>query len=129
MSKKVKVTKRQLDLIANHINESKRPSNLIKEELKDVVLGVALLMGVGLSGQNKAIAQDALNDVNVLKKISSTVSTPSIEKIAEKMEEMGMQNAMQVIQNNAKSISDLYAYYANKKEMNPNLTVYNDDVE
>jgi flagellar motor protein MotB len=131
MSGKLKITERQLALITNYVIESKKPIGYLTEDVefinegfREVVLGVAMLMGLGLTGQNKANAQDALNDAKILQQIDSTLSGPNIKQVADKMESMGLNNAMEVIQNNADEIKRNYASFANKRNIDPKLDLF-----
>ena len=64
MGKKLIVTEKQLEVITTHINENDTALNelltegVIEEGFKEIALSLLMLAGVGLSGQNQAIAQE-----------------------------------------------------------------------
>lgn len=121
MGKRIKITERQLGLITKHISESKSPIN---ESKKELVLGVAMLMGLNLSGQNKAIADNALSDPNILLQIDSVLATPEIEDIASRMEDMGLRDALNQIKRNKTRIQTNYANYASQHNIDPEIFIY-----
>lgn len=124
--KKVLLTEQQLAMLVNYIDETENKKQVLEEGWKDVALGVLMLMGVNLTGANAQTANNALSDEATLKKIENTLETPEIEKLAKTLEEKGLDNAMELIQNNAEQIINAYNYAAEKKNVDFRLsTVYN----
>lgn len=117
--KKIKITAKQYNalllmekeerlLFNNVINESNQPE-LIEEGLKEVLLGVALLMGLNLSGQNKELAQNAVKSDNIMAQIKSTLEDETKTKdLAKAFGEKGMQNPELKLAKNAEKIADAY---------------------
>lgn len=98
--KRIYITEAQAQLIINHIKAEKT----IDESWKDIVLGVALLAGVGLTGHNKAQAQSALSDAEILKKVQSVLQDDRLDKVVDSLESAGLNNAEEFIKKNADKI-------------------------
>lgn len=124
MGKKIKITENQLSLITNHIKNSNKSKNMMNESFKDVILGVAMLMGINLTGQNKSIAQNILNDSGSLKQIKTSLSTTKLQDVIDRLEELGLKNPLDKIHKNAKNIKDNYSKYAQKQGIDPKLIIY-----
>lgn len=90
MAKRVKIRKDQLRVLVEHL-EGK---SLIKEDMKDVLMGTAALLGVKLSGFNDKIAKEALSSPKTLNTIKKYLEGEQISDIVNGLEEMGMANAM-----------------------------------
>jgi hypothetical protein len=112
MAKKLVISESQLKRIIKHIEEGNEPIGVLTEEVvvqediiqegwKDIVLGVALLAGVGLTGQNQAQAQKAVNDPAILKQVQNVLQDDRLEDVVDSLEAAGMDNAMEKIQKNA----------------------------
>ena len=101
---KLKVTESQLELIINHIQESDTKKEVLEEGWKEVVLGTAMLMGIGLSGVNAQTANNALDNAQILQQIEQTLTTDKVQKLAKTLENAGFQNAMDKIESNAAKI-------------------------
>ena len=64
----------RLNASGNVLNENlELGPELLEEGWKEVLLGVALLMGVGLTGINKTMAQNALKDEQTMSQIKATL--------------------------------------------------------
>lgn len=76
------------------INENTSPNTeLLKEGWKEVVLGIALMLGVGLTGQNKIVAQDAVKSKETMSKIKETLEDEdSLAELVDALSEKGMKN-------------------------------------
>jgi hypothetical protein len=80
---------------------------LLEEGWKEVLLGVAMLMGVGLTGVNKAVAQDALKDSQTMAQIKATLEDENkTHELAKAYEEKGMKNPDSLLAKNAEKIKD-----------------------
>lgn len=119
--KKIKVTSEQYNRILLKekearllcsdviINENFNQPELLEEGLKEVLLGVALLMGVNLSGQNREIANSALRNNNVMGQIKTTLEDENKTKnLAKVFAEKGMDNPELKLAKNAQKIVDTY---------------------
>lgn len=108
MGKKLIVTERQLKVITQHINEG-----VINEGFKEITLGLLLLAGANLSGQNKAIAQSALKDPSVVSKLDDALS--DINKLESMVDgiEGNLPDASDIIRNNVDKIKASLSYMKN----------------
>jgi len=123
---KLLISESQLEVIIAHIAESRKPKEQVLEEgWKEVVLGAAMLMGIGLTGVNAQTAKNALNNQDILNKIEKTLEGPQIEKLAQTLEDGGLENAMDKIQANADQIEKNLEYAAKKKGLTTTVQVYN----
>ncbi len=93
---------------ANILNESIDPSiGLLEEGWKEVVLGVALMLGVGLTGQNKALAQNAVKNETTMSQIKSTLENEGqLNKLVDDLKAKGMADPATKIADNAEHIVD-----------------------
>lgn len=112
MAKKLKINEHQLKVLTTYIKEQNKPIGFLTEEVvvqdyiiqegwKDIVLGVAMLAGIGLTGQNKAMAQKAVNDPYILQQVQDVLQDDRIEDVADSLEAAGMSDAMEKIVKNA----------------------------
>jgi hypothetical protein len=53
----------------------------LNEGWKEVVLGVAMLLGLNLTGQNKVVAQNALNNEKFIEQIKSTLEDKVVKDV------------------------------------------------
>lgn len=124
--KKVLLTEQQLEMLVKYIDETENKKEVLEEGWKDVALGVLALMGVGLTGANAQTANNALDNEATLKQIEQTLETPRIDSLIKTLEDRGMENAEELINQNAETIVNAYNYAAKKKNVNFRLTkVYN----
>jgi outer membrane protein OmpA-like peptidoglycan-associated protein len=123
---KLLISESQLEVLIVYINEANHPNKEVLEEgWKEVVLGAAMLMGVGLTGSNAQTAENALNNADILNKIESTLEGPNIDKLANTLEKGGLENAMDKIQANADQIKTNLENAAKKKGLVSNVQIYN----
>ncbi len=130
MSKLI-LTKKQYDRLLLHeqqsrlktsgelINETIDPSvELLEEGWKEVVLGVAMMLGVGLTGQNKIMAQDAVKNAQTMAQIKSTLEdSDKTGELIELLKQKGMKDPESKLADNAEKVMDTY----NKIAANDNL--------
>lgn len=107
--KKLKITHKQYETIL--LNEQtnrlidEQPKEVLEEGFKDVLLGVAMLMGVGLTGLNKASAQNALQNAETMAQIKSTLEDEEkIKELSDAFAEKGMNNPDSLLAKNAEEI-------------------------
>jgi len=117
---KIKITAEQYKSILLHEQQSrlKASDNILNENIalgpelleegwKEVLLGVAMLMGVGLTGVNKAVAQDALKDSQTMAQIKATLEDENkTHELAKAYEEKGMKNPDSLLAKNAEKIKN-----------------------
>lgn len=115
---KIKITNKQYDTIVLHeqqsrlkasgdlITESLDPSvELLEEGWREVVLGVALMLGVGLSGPNKLAAQNAVKNDSTMAQIKSTLDSElKTKELAAAFKEKGMQDPDSLLAKNANKV-------------------------
>jgi len=92
------------------LNENLDPSTeLLEEGWREVVLGVAMMLGVGLTGQNKAIAQDAVKNAQTMAQVKATLEDESKTKeLVDAMKEKGMKDPSATLSTNAEKVIDTY---------------------
>jgi len=90
MGKRVKIREDQLKVLVEHL-EGK---SLLKEDMKDVLMGTAALLGVKLSGFNDKVAKEAIGSPKTLNTIKKYLEGGRIHDIASGLEDMGMPNVM-----------------------------------
>ena len=104
---KLKITESQYNKILLH--EQAERKNILAEGLKEVMLGVAVLAGIKLTGQNEFLSQKALKDSSVLRDIKSTFEDEDrLKELVSKMEEKGMESPSLLLSKNAKLIVDKF---------------------
>lgn len=102
---KIKITREQYDKIVLHEQMSR--SKMLTETTQDVVLGVAMLAGLKLTGTNEIVAKKALEDEKTLGLIKSTLEDESKTKeLVKKFEEKGMNDVNVFLSKNADKIQD-----------------------
>jgi len=104
---KLKITESQYNKILLH--EQAERKNILTEGPKEVMLGVAVLAGIKLTGQNEFLSQKALKDSSVLRDIKSTFEDEGrLKELVSKMEEKGMESPSLLLSKNAKLIVDKF---------------------
>ena len=117
---KIKITQKQYDTILLREQESRlsvyRPiitetldpsAELLEEGWREVVLGVAMMLGVGLTGQNKLIAQDAVKNAQTMSQIKSTLEdSTKIGELVDLLKEKGMKDPEGKLVQNAEKVVD-----------------------
>jgi len=119
---KLLISEAQLEVLIGHINKSSQP---IRENWREVVLGTAMLMGIKLTGVNAQTASNALNNAEVIQKIGKTLSGPEIEKLANTLEESGLEGAMDKLQANNFKIETNLSLAAEELGLITNISIYN----
>ena len=134
---KIKISQKQYNTILLHEQESrlKTSSDIITETLeigpevleegwKEVVLGVAMMLGVGLSGQNKAMAQDAVKNAQTMSQVKATLEdTAKTQELADYMKEKGMKDPSALLAKNAETVIDKYNKIAKDNKINYRVDV------
>ena len=123
---KIKITNKQynsilmreqesrLNAFKGTISENVSPnSELLKEGWKEVVLGVALMLGVRLTGQNKLIATNVIKDSKVMSDIKNTLEDEDKTKeLIDAFKEKGMSEPEKKLALNAERVVDNYNKFA-----------------
>jgi len=121
--KKIIITNRQYnDILLREQNErlitDSNSEVVLEEGFKDVVLGVALLMGINLSGLNKANAQKAVADTTIMSQIKSTLENEEKTKeLSKAFSEKGLENPDDLLAKNADKIVDKFNELAEDNDM------------
>jgi len=123
MGKKLVISESQLELITKHIQNNGSLNEIVIEEgFKDLALGLLMLAGANLTGQNKAIAQNALDNQDIVQKIDSTLAdTTELNKLIDRIDSK-MPNAGKIIQQNADQIKATINYISDKNSVNQNIS-------
>ena len=106
------------DLLSESINKN---SELLEEGWKEIVLGVAMLMGLNLTGQNDLTAQKALSDANTINQIEATLENDSkIQELIDAMKEKGMADPSAMLAKNADKIVNNFNNLSDKEKREQN---------
>jgi len=119
---KLILTKEQYDRLLLHeqqsrlnasgelISETLDPSvELLEEGWKEVVLGVAMMLGVGLTGQNKIMAQDAVKNAQTMAQIKATLEdSGKTAELVKLLKQKGMKDPEAKLADNAEKVMDTY---------------------
>lgn len=92
------------------LNENLTESTqLLEEGWREVVLGVAMMLGIGLTGQNKVIAQDAVKNATTMSQIKSTLEDEGkIGELVDALKAKGMKDPETMLSTNAEKVVDAY---------------------
>lgn len=113
---KLKITQEQYNKIILHEQSSR--SHLLVETTNEVVLGVAKLAGLKLSGHNETVAKNALNDVKTMGLIKTTLEdNDKVKDLVKKMEEKGMKDVEMFLSKNVDSIVNNYNQHAKEEKL------------
>jgi hypothetical protein len=114
MSKLI-ITQKQYDTLLLREHKTRL---LINEASDEVVLSVALLIGVKLTGQNESRANKALKDESILNKIKSTIETEKdLKELIKQLEEKGLKDVEDKFIKKADSFIDNYNKYVKTNKM------------
>lgn len=113
---KIKITQKQYDTILLH--EQMVRGVLLTEGTKELVLSIALLAGLKLTGQNEYIANNAIKDSKNLSLIKKTLEDENkIKELVDSMDEKGMKNASDTLSKNADKIVKKFNEISDEKKM------------
>ena len=113
---KLKITQEQYNKIILHEQASR--SSLLIETTHEVVLGVAKLAGLKLSGHNDTVAKNALNDAKTMSLIKSTLEDEGkVKELVKKMEEKGMKDVENFLSKDVDSIVKGYNEYEKSEKL------------
>ncbi len=109
--RKIKITQAQYDtiLLREQLNRPSKEQQMILETSKEALLGIAMLAGVKLSGQNEFIANKALKEPKTMSVIKSTLEDKSkTDELIDKMTERGFSDPTSLLSTNADKIKDKF---------------------
>jgi hypothetical protein len=103
---KLKISQKQYNSIILHeemerlnthsstINEITTPNtDLIKESFKDVVLGIATILGVKLTGRNEIVGNEAIKNESIMAEIKATLEDENkLGELVDALTAKGMKN-------------------------------------
>ena len=96
----------QESIISETLNED---AQLLEEGWKEVVLGVAMMMGVGLTGMNKAVAQDAVKNAQTMAQIKATLEDETkTAELVDLLKQKGMKDPETKLSQNAEKVVDQF---------------------
>ena len=100
----------RLNASGDVINETlELDPEVLEEGWKEVVLGVAMLLNLGLSGQNKAMAQDAVKNVKTMSQIKATLEdADKTKELVDLLKQKGMKDPAKTLSTNAEKVVDKY---------------------
>lgn len=114
---KIKITPKQFENIL--LREQEKRSNIIIENTKEILLGVAMLMNLGLSGLNKIMGQEAISNKETLIKIKKILEDENkLQDLVKALEEKGMTNPDIKLANKAELIKSNFNDAAKKINLN-----------
>ena len=114
------------DILTESINKN---VELLEEGWKEVVLGISMLMGLNLTGQNNVAAEKAVHNANVMKQIEATLEDKTkTQELVDIMKEKGIKDPSAMLAKNAEAIVKRYNEIADDDDINIKLgtiTVHN----
>jgi hypothetical protein len=111
--KKIKITKKQYETILEHEKDNR---SLLKEN--NMLLGLSLLAGIKLTGQNEFLAKNSLSDGKFLNQIKDTLeSDDKIKELVDQLKEKGMKNPENTLSTNAQKIIDSFNQYSKEEKL------------
>lgn len=117
---KLKITQKQLDTII--LNEQNSRLNILTETTKEVVLSIAMLAGVKLSGQNEFVAKNALKDAKIMSEVKDTLEDDDkINDLVDSMVDKGMKDPKNMLFKNADKIISNFNKNASGKNIKQKL--------
>ncbi len=90
----------------------------LQEGWKDVVLGISMLIGIGLTGQNEIIAQNAVKNAETMGQVKSTLEDPEkVKELVDALKEKGMKDPSATLSTNAEKIIDTFNKLSNDNKL------------
>ena len=107
---KLKITKEQYEKILLHEQQTRmKTPTVLNENLKGVVYGVALILGINLTGQNKEIGEESLRNQKVMDDIKATFEDEDkLTDLVDALEEKGVKNPTDKLSNNPEELVNKY---------------------
>ncbi len=121
LAEQKRILNNQTNVLTESINEN---IERLDEGWKEIVLGISMLMGVNLSGQNDLTAKKALSDANVMNQIEATLEDKSkTEELVNLMKEKGMKDPSAMLAKNADEIVNNFNDLSDKEKLGVKLNV------
>lgn len=121
ITEQTRIINNQNSLLSESVNKN---AELLEEGWKEIVLGVAMLMNLDLTGQNAVGAEKATRDVNIMKQIEATLEDKTkTQELIDAMKEKGMKDPSVMLAKNADEIEDNYNELSDKEKMGIKLSV------
>jgi hypothetical protein len=128
---KIRITEEQLRTIflneqKNHLKNNKyflnetfyKDAEILEEGWREVVLGVSMLLGVGLTGPNKAIAQDALKNDETMAQIKSTLENrEKTDELVDLLKQQGLKDPDSLLAKNAQNVVNKFNKLADENDL------------
>jgi flagellar motor protein MotB len=114
---RLKIRRKQYNILLLNERERRLKNNgvivehkeLLKEGWREVLLGVAMMLGVGLTGQNKILAQNAVKNDKTMADIKSTLEDESkIKELVVLLKEKGLKDPETMLSQNAEKVVDAF---------------------
>lgn len=132
---KIKITRQQYNkLVLAEQQNRQKPNNdiltesinnnvqLLEEGWKEVVLGISMLMGLNLTGQNNVAAEKAVHNADIMKQIEATLEDKSkTQELVDVMKEKGIKDPSAMLAKNAETIVKRYNEIADDDDINIKL--------
>jgi flagellar motor protein MotB len=101
------------------INETlSKDTQLLEEGWREIVLGVAMMMGIGLTGQNKIVAQNAVKNSQTMAEIKATLEdSGKTAELVKMLKDKGMKDPESKLADNAEKVMDTYNDIANNDKL------------
>jgi len=111
----------ELELKSLYNNETPTPEKkeTLEEGWKEVLLGVSLMLGVNLSNQGKALAQDITKNKETMSQIKDVIEdTTKTTELINLMKEKGFKNPGELISKNADNLIKNYNEISDNNNLN-----------
>jgi flagellar motor protein MotB len=111
----------ELELKSLYNNETPTPEKkeTLEEGWKEVLLGVSLMLGVNLSNQGKALAQDITKNKETMSQIKDVIEdTTKTTELINLMKEKGFKNPSELISKNADNLIKNYNEISDNNNLN-----------
>jgi hypothetical protein len=111
----------ELELKSLYNNETHTPEKkeTLEEGWKEVLLGVSLMLGVNLSNQGKALAQDITKNKETMSQIKDVIEdTTKTTELINLMKEKGFKNPGELISKNADNLIKNYNEISDNNNLN-----------
>lgn len=122
---KLKISREQYNKILLHEQNARANASVVlNENLTGVVYGVALILGIGLTGQNKEIGEESLTNQKVMDDIKTTFENDDkLTDLVSALEGKGVKNPKDKLSDNPENLVDKYNKIAEKNGIKTRIGV------